>query len=59
MDGIFGLCRKKSAGTSFRPPLFSGIYFEDQQQVDYFVSNYSSSDQILDKVSTCINCYAK
>ena len=46
-----GLCRKKSAGISHRPPLFSGVFFEDQQDVDQYVAEYDSADQIMDKVS--------
>lgn len=37
MDAIFGLPRKKSAGTSFRPPLFKDLFFDDQIAVDQFV----------------------
>ena len=50
MDAVFGLCRKKSAGTSVRPPLFAGLFFEEQATVDDFVINYDSSDQLIDKV---------
>ena len=51
MDAIFGLCRKKSAGLSHRPPLFGGMFFEDQEIVDKFVNDYDSADHIMDKVS--------
>ena len=51
VDGIFGLCRKKSAGTSVRSPLFSGVFFEDQEDVDMFVASYDAADGIMDKVS--------
>ena len=50
MDGVFGLCRKKSAGVSVRPPLFSGVFFEEQQAVDEFVADYDTFGQIIDKV---------
>lgn len=59
MDAMFGLCRKKSAGESHRPPLFSGVFFEDQEGVDQFVESYDSADKIMDKVSDVIplnNC---
>ena len=54
MDALFGLCRKKSAGVSVRPPLFSRTFFEDQERVDEFITNYDSSDRIVDKVQLCI-----
>lgn len=50
MDALFGLCRKKSAGISVRPPLFSGIFFEEQEAVDRFVKSYDASDRVMDKV---------
>lgn len=50
IDALFGLCRKKSAGVSVRPPLFSNTFFEDQGRVDEFVTKYDSSDRIVDKV---------
>lgn len=50
MDAVFGLCQKKSAGISVRPPLFAGLFFEEQAAVDDFVIKYDSSDQLIDKV---------
>ena len=50
MDSVFGLCRKKSAGVSVQPPLFSGVFFEEQQAVDEFVADYDTFGQIIDKV---------
>ena len=50
MDGLFGLCRKKKAGISMRPPLFGNLFFEDQQKVDAYVNNYNASDKMTDKV---------
>ena len=50
MDALFGLCRKRSAGVSEREPLFRGIFFEDQLEVDTFVANYGSTDAVHDKV---------
>lgn len=49
-DAVFGLCRKKSSGVSVRPPLFSGLFFESQSDVDQFVDNYDPSSHIMDKV---------
>ena len=40
IDGLFGLCRKKVAGKSVRPPLYDGKYFEVQSDVDQFVNEY-------------------
>ncbi len=42
MDAIFGLPRKKSAGTSVRPPHYQGLFFEDQVLLDQFVSDNGS-----------------
>lgn len=39
MDGLFGLPRKKSAGTSYRQPLLGSLYFCDQHAVDEYVAN--------------------
>ena len=50
MDALFGLCRKKSSGTSVRPPLFNSTFFKDQDNVDEHVAGYSVSDRVIDKV---------
>ena len=50
MDALFGLCRKRSAGVSVRKPLFEGVFFEDQAEVDSFVANYESADKPNEKV---------
>ncbi len=50
LDGVFGLCRKKSAGKSARPPLLSGVFFEDQEIVDKHVSGYDAASHVADKV---------
>lgn len=50
IDGHFGLCRKKAAGKSVRPPLHNGVYFEDQTAVDAFVSGYSAGPAKKSKV---------
>ena len=36
MDALFGLPRKKSAGTSYREPLLKDVFFIDQSLVDEF-----------------------
>ena len=40
IDGNFGLCRKRAAGTSVREPLHNSTYFIPQKDVDLFVNNY-------------------
>ena len=40
IDGLFGLCRKKSAGQSVHQPLQDWKYFEPQAKVDSFVDHY-------------------
>lgn len=48
IDGHFGLCRKKSAGKSVRPPLHVGVYFEPQEKIDEFVSTYKDGFALSD-----------
>ena len=43
MDGLFDLPRKKSAGKSHRPSLHGHLFFEDQEEVDQFVSEAQRS----------------
>ena len=50
IDGHFGLCRKKSAGKSVRPPLHDDVYFEPQEKVDDFVNSYTVGKAIAAKV---------
>lgn len=38
IDALFGLPRKKSAGTSYREPLLGNLYFGNQSSVDQFVN---------------------
>ncbi len=52
MDALFGLPRKKSAGTSHREPLFRNLYFAPQKEVDDFVNQYSGSS--VNNVSTVL-----
>lgn len=42
IDGNFGLCRKKSSGSSVRAPLHSDSVFLDQEDIDKFVNSYGS-----------------
>lgn len=51
IDGHFGLRRKKSAGQSVRPPLYNGVYFEDQAKVDTFVESYKAGHAATTKVN--------
>ena len=57
IDGHFGLCRKKSAGKSVRPPLHDGVYFEPQEKVDTFVQSYSIGREMESKVVPFIIIY--
>lgn len=41
MDALFGLPRKKSAGTSYQEPLLGSLFFGDQSAVDQFVAESS------------------
>lgn len=43
MDALFGLPRKKSAGLSYRHPLYRDLHFLDQEVVDQYVSDYPKS----------------
>ena len=38
MDALFGLPRKKSAGTSYQDPLHGNLFFCNQSAVDQFVT---------------------
>ena len=46
-DALFGLCRKKHAGTSVRPPLFGATLFEKQDEEDAFVQEYDSAGSLM------------
>ncbi len=39
-DALFGLPRKKSAGSSVREPLHGENIFNNQKEVDHFIDNY-------------------
>ena len=41
VDALFGLCRKKSAGSSVHGPLSGTIIFEDQNKVNSFMESNS------------------
>jgi len=47
---LFGLCRKKHAGVSVRPPLYGNTFFENQSEVDRFVEEYESTGSLPDQV---------
>ena len=51
IDAIFGLRRKKSAGSSVGAPSLGHIYFHDQAMVDAFVEHSSFKSQ---KVSSYV-----
>lgn len=49
MDALFGLPRKKSAGSSHRDPLHGDLFFGDQAAVDEHVASSGTSGQKLQK----------
>ena len=58
IDGHFGLCRKKSAGKSVRPPLHVGVYsVEPQEKIDEFVSTYTVGKATAVKVLPLCNIH--
>ena len=59
IDGHFGLCRKKSAGKSVRPPLHDGVYFESQEKVDAFVNSYSVGKAATTKVIMLVHTHTR
>jgi len=50
LDALFGLCRKKAAGSSVRGPLNAGTVFDDQSQVNTFIDNYRPKKDATEKV---------
>ena len=42
MDALFGLPRKKSSGTSYREAIHGHYFFDNQSDVDEFVSSNPS-----------------
>ena len=48
LDACFGLFRKKSAGKERLPSLHGTLYFEEQDDVDAFVSGYKTSGKEKD-----------
>ena len=50
MDALFGLPRKKAAGSSFRQPLHGKLFFEDQENVDTFVQLAPKAKKQISKV---------
>ena len=52
MDALFGLPRKKMAGTSYCEPLHGELLFSDQSLVDEFVANNDPSRRAPDVSDT-------
>ena len=57
MDALFGLPRKKAAGTSFRDPIHGHLFFGKQERVDDFVAMADTKDKRDPKV--CAYCSLK
>ena len=49
MDALFGLCRKKAAGSSVRLPLYNGLMFEDQDKVNHYIQSYQCQSRSADQ----------
>ena len=45
MDALFGLPRRKAAGTSYRQALHGSLFFQDQGDVDKFVKSAPKNKQ--------------
>ena len=57
-DALFGLPRKKTAGTSFRPPLHGSLMFGEQSSVDEFVATGSKKmTKVKIYASRSFKCY--
>ena len=54
VDALFGLCRKKAAGSSVHDPLNGTVVFEDQYEVDQFIDSYHCKPENID---TNVICY--
>ena len=50
VDALFGLCRKKSAGSSVHGPLSGTTVFENQDAVNSFVQSENSSRNTYSEV---------
>lgn len=61
VDANFGLCRKKTAGTSVREPLSGTSMFCPQGEVNDYVlsSGFSSVATTGDKVVICLSIFFK
>ena len=54
IDALFGLCRKRAAGSSVRPPLQEGTFFESQEEVKSYIEGYKSAIPATSQViQTC------
>ena len=51
VDALFGLPRKKAAGSSHRDPLHGDLFFGDQSTVDEYVASYKMTGQNMPNVS--------
>ena len=61
IDANFGLCRKKSAGSSVHPPLSGSSMFLNQEEVDEYVCQYSThptcSTEVSEVIILCLHTY--
>ena len=53
-DALFGLPRKKAAGSSYRQPLHGSLMFGDQGEVDSFVAAYPKQKKAIKVRWSCI-----
>ena len=53
-DALFGLPRKKAAGSSFRSPLHGSLMFGDRNSVDEFVamSGPNNSAKVIEEATS-------
>ena len=54
LDALFGLPRKKSAGTSVRQPVHGTIFFCEQEGVDEYVAHSQTI-----KINTKVECMVR
>ena len=54
MDALFGLPRKKPAGSSVRDPLHGSRFFYNQDEVDKFVQSQDSSGTTVSHLLACL-----
>ncbi len=51
MDALFGLPRKKSAGTSYRDPLHGELFFFKQPPIDQYVEEMALPRKITSSIT--------